>query len=808
MRRIISLASLLASALVVAALIAPTTKADSTACGVWTKIPSAGGNVRLFGVAAVSATDVWATGHKANFGLKVIMEHWNGTQWSAVATPATSTSVGLNSLDAVSTSDVWAVGYKSIATRGVPVQTFVEHWDGSQWSIVPSTDPSGTRSNSLIGISHASASDVWAVGYSMVGFAHRTLVEHWDGSAWSVVPSPDPSKFDVLLDVKAIASDDVWAVGYRNDGYGYSTLIEHWDGSSWSAVPSDNPGQVENVLLGISAVSPTDVSAVGYDGNGGSFTTLIEHWDGTSWTTVPSPNNGTEANLLQGASFDSPTDGWAVGASYIGDSGWDSLIEHWDGTSWSIVPNPVQGGTKNRLWAVSDVPGASGTAWAVGSTDKSGTTDFFCPSTSGPTPTVPASQTNWPTGVTQVRKWTPRPTDRASTLASEPDVTHGSRTPQLAAQQVTAVDEASSAGIAQTNLSFGAAVADYNNDGWPDFVYGRHFHPAGLYTSNADPPLPTFTQSFVFPTVDRHACSWGDVNGDGLLDLFCATGGDFGTDIHSNELWIQQPDHTFVNEAGEYNIIDPTSRGRRGVFVDVNHDGWPDLWLGNVAERPDGLPSPNRLMINQGGTDFANAPQYGLDLETNGGCGEAFDYNNDGYQDMLTCSGTGLSFYRNDGGTSLTNVTASLGLPKTATSARMDDLNGDGLLDFVGLQPGVLSVYLQQSDGTFVRVFQQTGLTSDTTVTTGDVNGDNRPDIYVVGGTAGGANAADMLLLNDGTGTNFTQMAIPETALGQGDTAYPIDYDNNGLMDFLVTNGGCTHCQGPLQLIAFFPATP
>jgi FG-GAP-like repeat len=86
----------------------------------------------------------------------------------------------------------------------------------------------------------------------------------------------------------------------------------------------------------------------------------------------------------------------------------------------------------------------------------------------------------------------------------------------------------------------------------------------------------------------------------------------------------------------------------------------------------------------------------------------------------------------------------------------------------------------------------------------GDVNGDERPDLYVLQGSTG-TNTNDLMLLNDGDGTSFTEMSIPVTSEGRAESVEPIDYDENGLTDFLVLNGNGTS-DGPVQLIAFFPA--
>ena len=156
------------------------------------------------------------------------------------------------------------------------------------------------------------------------------------------------------------------------------------------------------------------------------------------------------------------------------------------------------------------------------------------------------------------------------------------------------------------------------------------------------------------------------MNGDGLIDGYCTIGTDFGTSYATNELWIQQPIGGFVNMAAAYGVEDGYGRGRTTTFVDVNHNGYPDLFVVNQAPRPDGIPTSNRLFINQGGTSFRSAPEYGVDQELGttpgGGCAQAVDVNNDGWQDLLACTSAGLRLYLNNGGTSFTDVSTADGL--------------------------------------------------------------------------------------------------------------------------------------------------
>src|SRR5439155_753020 len=142
----------------------------------------------------------------------------------------------------------------------------------------------------IMGVAAISANDVWAVGYYSNGRTEQTLIEHWNGSSWSVVLSPNPpgTSYAELYGVAAVSANDVWAVGE----YGGGTLVEHWNGSSWNTMPSPNPhiGTADHKLKGVAAVSASDVWAVGNYNSGTAYQTLVEHWNGSNWSVVPSPN--------------------------------------------------------------------------------------------------------------------------------------------------------------------------------------------------------------------------------------------------------------------------------------------------------------------------------------------------------------------------------------------------------------------------------------------------------------------------------------------------------------------------------------
>ena len=156
--------------------------------------------------------------------------------------------------------------------------------------VVPSPN-AGTNDNYLNGVAAISATDVWAVGYYINGTGvNQTLVEHWNGSAWSVVPSPNVgTTYDnYLKGVAAVSATNVWAVGYYYNGTVYQTLMEHWNGSAWSVVSSPNAGtSYDNYLTGVGAVSSTDVWAVGSYFNFSQQQTLVERYNPCSSTATP-----------------------------------------------------------------------------------------------------------------------------------------------------------------------------------------------------------------------------------------------------------------------------------------------------------------------------------------------------------------------------------------------------------------------------------------------------------------------------------------------------------------------------------------
>src|SRR6266567_2868095 len=202
---------------VVGAVLIPLLLAPTVAqAAAWTVVssPNPGAGNGLFGVASISANDVWAVGNFSNIGSleQTLTLHWNGKKWSHIKSPNVSSQDSeLLAVAAVSPTDVWAVGDSN--TSGSE-QTLIEHWNGTSWSIVSSPNPGA---GGLNGVAIISATDIWAVGafFNTTNNVTQTLIEQWNGTSWSVVTSPNPSSTTNLLEAAAAdkSSGQAWAVG-------------------------------------------------------------------------------------------------------------------------------------------------------------------------------------------------------------------------------------------------------------------------------------------------------------------------------------------------------------------------------------------------------------------------------------------------------------------------------------------------------------------------------------------------------------------------------------------------------------------
>ena len=179
-----------------------------------------------------------------------------------------------------------------------------------------------------------------------------TLIEHWNGTRWSIVPSPNPAAgipgdTDVLTAISGTGPVNLWAAGWdANEAtMTIQLLFDHWNGTTWKAVTSPTPLMASQFASGITAISPSNIWAVGKDETHGSRN-LSAHWNGTAWSIVPTPNlthAGNAQNMLTGVSSDSAGDVWASGlADNVNGSNFRvPYVLHRTGTKWAMTKVPT-----------------------------------------------------------------------------------------------------------------------------------------------------------------------------------------------------------------------------------------------------------------------------------------------------------------------------------------------------------------------------------------------------------------------------------------------------------------------------------
>jgi hypothetical protein len=338
----------------------------------------------LAAVDASAGDNAWAVGYY--IGSEGVYEtlsvHWDGLAWTLVETPNVGEETGdwLYGVAAVSPSEAWAVGYTAGRWDTYTSTTLVEHWTGSAWSVVPSPNPSKDPiygANQLYDVRAFAPNNVWAVGWQWTPIGAAPLVERWDGRRWRESPTPD-DEYRQLQALDGTSSSDIWAVGHSfNFDDGFQALTMHWDGRNWAVVPT--PRLDDDIYLNdVSVVSPTNVWAVGFTLPANlDIQPIFFHWDGSAWAVVPSPHLSSTYNYLQSIAAVSANRVWAAGYRTINDHQVVTFVERWDGAQWRIEPTPNRPDGGNYLSEVTVDPG--GGLWSAG---------YFYPHDSSEFPTL------------------------------------------------------------------------------------------------------------------------------------------------------------------------------------------------------------------------------------------------------------------------------------------------------------------------------------------------------------------------------------------------------------------------------------
>jgi hypothetical protein len=298
----------------------------------------------LSSVSCVGATSCVGVGSylSVNHPENPLWESGSGGTWSIMVSPLQSNAdVSLSGVSCIAPNSCMAVGTYGDMPNQRP---FSEQLSGSTWT-TPVIAQQGLpdTANPLTSVSCTSATNCVAVGYDSgaSGFM-QTVVETWNGAAWSLVPSPDPSGGSVLAGVSCATAASCVAVGStQNVSGGTATLIESLSGGTWSIVPSPNPTTGSNgtdELVSVDCTAATACTAVGsYVGASGNTQTLVETWNGVAWSVTPSPTEGGLSNTLSGVSCTSPSTCVAAGSWVNAFGAQQVLLEGWNGVAWSVM---------------------------------------------------------------------------------------------------------------------------------------------------------------------------------------------------------------------------------------------------------------------------------------------------------------------------------------------------------------------------------------------------------------------------------------------------------------------------------------
>jgi len=327
-------------------------------------------NGGLIGVSCSSATSCEAVGHYQNsLGLQVTLaEVWTGSRWLIQRTPnpAGSIDTQLGGVSCNSPRECMAVGYSENSTG--QDADLAEQWSGSSWHVVATPNPGSSRGPSggtctlgdacvaeggaevgLMGVTCRSVKMCVAVGYAENAAGNDvTLVEAWNGIAWTIQNTPNPanSTSNGFSGISCPAANRCFAVGYTAHGPGTDQrLAEMWNGSHWSIQSTPLPAGANNsTLWGLSCRSTKACTAVGYYNDLSLIDVpLVETWNGRRWSihNVPGPSHSVESGLFA-VSCPTSSSCTATAASINGSLDPKTLAESSSGGSWTVsaTPNP------------------------------------------------------------------------------------------------------------------------------------------------------------------------------------------------------------------------------------------------------------------------------------------------------------------------------------------------------------------------------------------------------------------------------------------------------------------------------------
>ena len=339
----------------------------------WQTVPGpavAGGDSgNLTGVSMPGPSTGWAVGFTlpstpgANF--HPLLARWAGRRWQAARLPAGATGAGrLDGIAALSASNVWAVGAALTANHNSA--PLIIHWNGRQWARVRAAPVPGYADTELLGVAAASPSDAWAVGEAEnTANQLHTVTEHWNGHTWTLVPSPRLGTLSALDGVAVTSNHQAWAVG-RSFARTTRPFVLRWTGHTWQKAATPRAANV--TLNSVAAAGPAQVWAVG-DAAAGNRPQrpYALRWNGHAWRSVPVPAGPARDGRQLISVTVLPGGHLAAAGNNLGPATTGALYAQWNGRRWSVAADPLNGTSLNAITT------GGHRLWAVGSKDRSAT---------------------------------------------------------------------------------------------------------------------------------------------------------------------------------------------------------------------------------------------------------------------------------------------------------------------------------------------------------------------------------------------------------------------------------------------------
>jgi hypothetical protein len=289
---------------------------------------------------------------------KALAESYFYPSWTLQSVPAPAGSKGFAELSAVScpsSSACTATGhYASSISGGVPLElkTLAESWNGSAWTAQASPNAPGQAYNALADVSCSSAAACTAVGADSAGIGQRpeSLAERWNGTTWSTQAVVNP-ELPIETELKSVScSSNTQCVGAGKDLFGEGGFVEVWNGATWS-VAATFPGEMRKI-------SCTAEGCLGVGVKGGMAEAWVAFQVSGAWAVTaakpPTPAGATESSF-SGVSCWAGSACTAVGSYRESSGAYHPLVERWDGSTWTrqAPPDPAEGSAQNAMLAVS-----------------------------------------------------------------------------------------------------------------------------------------------------------------------------------------------------------------------------------------------------------------------------------------------------------------------------------------------------------------------------------------------------------------------------------------------------------------------